>query len=157
MLALTQRHCNFHIAFFESHREFCVARGVSNIQRPKYLLARSIIRRHLKVNLAQSHPSIRIETFRSIRDESFLAYLTATGVYFIMCHDGASSGFPSRDKGPEEQSDMRDANVETQEASRKTGLRAMIYVLIRQGYNIALINGLEFLDTKVRSAPGLGI
>ena len=78
-------------------------------------------------------------------------------MYFIMCHDGASSGLQFRDKGPEEQSDMRDASVETQEASRKMGLRAMIYVLIRQGYNIALINGLEFIDTKVRSALGLGV
>ena len=142
LLALIQRHCNFHIIFFDSHREFCVPQRVSSIHRPRYLLARSIIRRHLKVNLVYSHPSIRVETFRSIRDESFRAYLTATGVYFVMCHDGAASGFSQTTAEPEEQGDREDASVKTQERLMKTGLRAMIYVLIRQGYNVALINGL---------------
>lgn len=150
LLGLIQRHCNFHIIFFENNQQCCIPRGIADLKRPRYLLARSIIRRHLMVNLTCSQPAIKIQTFDSIRDVSFQRYLIDTGVYFVMCHDGASVDRPISTEGSISQTGDDFARIETQEMSRKTSLRAMIFTLINQGYNIALINGLEFIDTKVR-------
>ena len=102
------------------------------------------------VNLACSQPAIKIQTFHSIRDVSFQRYLIDTGVYFVMCHDGASVDRTTSTEGSINQSGDDSARIETQETSRKTSFREMIFTLINQGYNIALINGLEFIDTKVR-------
>ena len=147
---LIQRHCNFHIVFFDVHRELCIPPGIGSPKRPKYLLARSVIRRHLKVNLGHAHPSIRIETFWSPQDSHFLNYLEATGVYFVMCHDGASVRRVLVDaRGVEE--DKESLNPDRQEISRKTWFRYFMLKLIAKGYNIALINGLEFVDTKVNT------
>ncbi|KAF6231914.1 hypothetical protein HO173_009751 [Letharia columbiana] len=87
---LIQRKCNFHVVFFDNHRELCLPRGVPVIDRPKYLLARAAIQRHLSVNLRQSHPALEIHSFASEQDTAFRAYLKATGIYFVMCHDGAN-------------------------------------------------------------------
>ena len=150
LLGLAQRHCNFHIVFFETHRDCCVPRGVEDVKRSRFLLARSVIRRHLLVNLEQSHPSIKVETFTSVWDEAFQKYLISTGVYFFMCHDGAAPSFmPTNMDSSKQRGERLTSVIKTQEASRKKRFRAMIYLLMKRGYNIALINGLEFVDTKV--------
>lgn len=51
-----------------------------------------------------------------------------------------------------ESKDEAPTKVQAQEIRRKTTFRAMIYTLIDWGYNVALINGLEFIDTKVSLA-----
>ncbi|KAG6985331.1 alpha-glucosidase [Physcia stellaris] len=66
-----------------------------------------------------------------------------------MAHDGANAVPISKDFGIQNLSEKDRANVETQEHSRKLGFRAMICYLIIQGYNVALINGVEWQDTKV--------
>ena len=109
-----------------------------------------MIRRHLTVNLQQKHPLIRIVTFHSPQDSDFHEYIETTGVYFVMCHDGASAD-PIDTPAIGQNQDT--ASIGTQEKSRKVGFRSMIFKLIRRGYNIALINGLEFIDTKVKSSP----
>jgi hypothetical protein len=58
--------------------------------------------------------------------EPFSEYLASQSVYFVMCHDGS-----------------------TQSKEQKSSFRWMIHWFIIQGYNAALINSLEFLDTKV--------
>ena len=103
------------------------------------------------INLTHSQPPINIQTFDSIRDVSFQRYLIDTGVYFVMCHDGANVEPTTSTEGSISQAGDDSARIEAQEMSRKTRLRAMIFTLINQGYNIALINGLEFIDTKVRA------
>lgn len=81
-----------------------------------------------------------------------------------MCHDGAS--FDQNDDGTasdidssdsESDSDCSDLEDNDQEGSfvDKRGeisrfkLRAMIYWFVVHGYNLALLNSLEFRDTKV--------
>ena len=150
LLGLAQRHCNFHIVFFENNQQCCIPFGVADVKRPRYLLARSIIRRHLMVNLTSSQPTINIHTFDSMRDVSFQRYLVDTGVYFVMCHDGASVDRTTSTESAISQTGHDFARIEAQEMNRKISLRSMIFTLVNQGYNIALINGLEFMDTKVR-------
>lgn len=77
----------------------------------------------------------------------------ATGIYFMMCHDGATLAPVSTKSGVMLIDHQTESNIGVQEASRKAKYRAMIYHLISLGYNIALVNGLEFVDTKVRKTP----
>ena len=148
---LVKRHCNFHVVFFDTHRNLCIPRGVAGANGPKHLLARSVIQRHLKINLQQANPPIRVETFRSPRDADFHNYLQLTGVYFIMCHDGASVAPSSVGVASprEDQETALTESFEELERYKKIKYRSFILILIKRGYNVALINGLEFIDTKV--------
>ena len=127
------------------------------MDRSKYLLARAVIQRHLSVNLQKSYPTLGIYSFASEQDAGFAEYLKATGVYFVMCHDGASPAPQSTSMSLLGASEDEQAKVDTQESSRKVAFRMMICWLIKQGYNVALINGLEWADTKVACACSLNI
>ena len=143
---LIQRKCNFHIVFFGNHQELCLPRGVAAANRQKYMLARAAIQRHLSINLPKSQPTLLIHSFASIQDTAFQEYLRATGVYFVMCHDGANLvPLPTNDEEAK-------TEIAAQETSRKVAFRKMICQLISQSYSIALINGLEWADTKVSCA-----
>lgn len=154
---LIQRKCNFQIVFFDNHKDLCLPRGVLAIDRPKYLLARAAIQRHLRVNLRESHPTLEIHSFTSNQDTAFRDYLNSTGVYFVMCHDGANPGPSSTDLSMPRANEEEQAEVNAQETSRKVAFRTMINWLINESYNVALINGLEWADTKVACASLLRI
>ncbi|GAB7347323.1 hypothetical protein MBLNU459_g3401t1 [Dothideomycetes sp. NU459] len=137
---LKQRKCNFHIAFFEDHPDLSVPSASSDESRPKYALARAAIMRHLQINLPATHPDIKIYVFPSIHDQAFSTYLDEAGMYFMMCHDGAISQHALQQSTP------RDTDRENQ---KKTLFRSRIMSFIKSGYNVALINGLEYRDTKI--------
>lgn len=103
----------------------------------------------------------------------FGAYLNSCGAYLFICHDGAV-GATTRvadtdtdtesdvslstdiDKGGlEDEGDTASFTAPHAETS-KLKLRAMIHCFSDCGYNTALINSLEFRDTKVIS-PSFGI
>ncbi|KAI9783682.1 MAG: hypothetical protein M1839_003530 [Geoglossum umbratile] len=132
--SLVRRLCNFHIAFFDANEHLCVPLPDSPHQN-FYLLARAIILRHLKSNLPETHPNIEIHHFSSIYDPTFSEYLESSGVYFVMCHDGATQT-QSETEAPDNK-------------STKVAFRKMIRRFILPGFSVALINGLEVRDTKV--------
>jgi hypothetical protein len=138
---LASRKCNFHIAFFDCNRKLCIPSGSDEQDASKYLLAREAIIRHLQSNLAKSHPDIKVNVFDSYEGDDFLQYLEQTSLYFMMTHDGAS---PIDRKG-------KHMGQETQStaAAERLPLRRMLESFLSRGYNIALINGLEWMDTKV--------
>ncbi|KAH0076431.1 P-loop containing nucleoside triphosphate hydrolase protein, partial [Aureobasidium melanogenum] len=68
-----------------------------------------------------------------LHDQAFDDYLRNSAVYFLMCHDGARS-YTTQDR------DVPDPRIQ---------LRSMIVHFILSGYNVALINGSEFVDTKI--------
>lgn len=144
---LVQRRCNFHIAFFDQNRELCVPSWASN-NRDKYLLARAAIIRHLRVNLQPVHPGIEIHLFPSVRSDEFARYLEATDLYFVMCHDGASSSVLRKRELMSKHAQDNDADKEAA-LKVKTMFRLLIFWFLDQGYNAALVNGLEWRDTKV--------
>ena len=146
---LVQRKCNLHIVFFTEHENLCVPRNTSTPNKPKYFLARAAIIRHLQANLGKAHPSIEIHVFASAHSQDFLDFLEVSGVYFVMSHDGANLVPTSEDSAIQALSDEAKDDVEKQELSRRRSFRTMICSLITQGYNVALINGLEWQDTKV--------
>ena len=66
-----------------------------------------------------------------------------------MSHDGASPFPTSKDSAIQGLLDEAKDDIKKQELSKRRSFRKMICFLITQGYNIALINGLEWQDTKV--------
>ncbi|QSZ32856.1 hypothetical protein DSL72_002436 [Monilinia vaccinii-corymbosi] len=129
---LVKRHCNFHIAFFEENRQLCVPPGVKSSHRGRYLLARTAIRQHLHHRLPLSHPDIVINTFPSLESQEFSSYLHVTPINFVMSHDGAATA-----KNPHSSKEAKHI------------LRGMIWSFNCLKLNVALINRIEFRDSKV--------
>lgn len=137
---LAVRKCNFHITFFECNRKLCVPEGANEKDAPKYLLAREAIIRHLQANLASSHPDIKVNVFETYEGQDFLDYLQRTSLYFMMTHDGASA---IDRKGKHVGHDTQSSHPQ------RLPLRRMLLSFLSRGYNVALVNGLEWVDTKV--------
>lgn len=138
---LAFRKCNFHVTFFECNRKLCIPPHTNDADASKYLLARAAIIRHLQANLATSHPDIKVNVFESYDCQAFSEYLQHTSLYFMMTHDGAS---PIDRKGKH-----LGEETHTVDNSQRLPLRRMLQSFLARGYNVALVNGLEWLDTKV--------
>jgi hypothetical protein len=134
---LVVRGCNFHIGFIEDHQTLCIPPNATQ-HRNKYLLARAAIIRHLESNLPEKNSQVSIRKFPTVLSVEFLEYLQETGMYFVMLHDGAHT--VNKEGGDAE---------EQQAQKAKTHLRFLVHWLVQQGYNVALMNDLEFVDTKV--------
>lgn len=148
---LVSRRCNFHIAFFDEYQDLCVPQDASPAVSEKYLLARAAIIRHLQVNLRPVHPDIEVKLFSSTTSEAFEEYLSTTDVYFVLCHDGASTRNARKKGHPQKDVDsLKDVDKSLQERHEhyKASLRTFIYGMMQRGYSSALVNGLEFQDTK---------
>ncbi|KAG9243714.1 hypothetical protein BJ878DRAFT_509403 [Calycina marina] len=135
---LIKRHCNFHIAFFEENAELCIPRGLRDTHRPRYLLARTVIKRHLKIHLNSAQPGVKVNTFPSLESSAFRKYLDLTPIHFVMAHDGAA-------KMGQESSDETSEDDNTS----KIILRGMIWWFNNHKQNVVLINSIEFRDSKV--------
>ncbi|KAK5152342.1 hypothetical protein LTR04_006425 [Oleoguttula sp. CCFEE 6159] len=150
---LVQRKCNFHIAFFDQHQKLCIPGRANEARRAKYLLARATVIRHLQANLPGVYPSIKVSIFESITSTEFEIYLKESGMYFLMCHDGASPvpHFPPRKtrRGTDKTDHSRGMRLSKSGRAHRAIFRAMVLRFIGQGYNVALVNGLEWRDTKV--------
>lgn len=150
---LVQRKCNFHLVFFDDHDHLCIPEDTTPANQSKYLLARSVLLRHLRRNLPHSHPTIHVHSFESALGLDFSEYLMVSGAYFMLCHDGADPTLPSG-----EPSETPDGTIQLHRgnrSSKKVAFRSLIYLMINRGYNVALINGLEWMDTKVCPAKRL--
>lgn len=128
---------------FPDHEDLCVPPEKFHL-KSLYLLARSVIIRHFTYHLPKSHPEIRIHSFSSVGNPTFKEYLESSGVYFVMCHDGAYVPIKPRKNRPALDTSVGDW--------QKVTFRKMIGQFISLGFNVALINGLEVRDTKVRRA-----
>lgn len=149
---LVERKCNFNIIFFDEHQEACIPRCTSSPNRQKYLLARSVFIRHFQ---AHQTGSITLRIFKSIHDPDFEDYLNASGVYFMLCHDGANLADVGESSPPLDEDKIGKISVNDEEFVRKVMFRGMIWSLIKRGYNVALINGLQWMDTKVMLSRSL--
>lgn len=148
---LVSRRCNFHIAFFDEYQDLCVPQDASPGVSEKYLLARAAIIRHLQINLRPVHPDIEVKVFSSTTSDDFEEYLGTTDIYFILCHDGAS--MKDVRKRTIRQKDLgtlqsEDKSLQERHEQYKSSLRTLIYGMMQRGYSAALINGLEYQDTK---------
>ena len=139
---LAKRKCNFDLIFFNSNRGLCLPPLASTEVSSRYYLARAAIIRHLQANIAKVHPDIRINVFESWNSPGFIKYLESTSPYFLMAHDGA--------RAVDRKSNKNEDDIEPPSPkSHRVALRQMILSFIGRGYNVALVNGLEWRDTKV--------
>lgn len=157
--ALVQRKCNFHLVFFEQNARLCIPENTREEDEIKYALARTVVMRHLQANLSTHPTSIKISVYDSYHEQAFQDYLIASGTYFLMAHDGASTSRKARwvppnkagevqalasSKALPEEEDMLGSSFD-----KRRGLRTMLSHFLKQGYSIALVNGLEWRDTKI--------
>ncbi|KAI7417662.1 P-loop containing nucleoside triphosphate hydrolase protein, partial [Hortaea werneckii] len=141
---LVRRKCNFHIVFFDSNRGLCVPPTASDEDACKYYLARSAIIRHMQATLPTSNPNVKINVFTTYDSPDFRSYLATSGPYFVMMHDGAQ---PEKRTG--KHISAEDEVTENSPIAQRVGFRRMVLQFIGSGYNVALVNGLEWRDTKV--------
>ncbi len=151
---LVRRNCNYHVVFFDHHSRLCVPPHASARDASKYLLARSAIIRHLSQHLPDVQPLIEIHTFSSIQDDQFADYLKNAGIYFIMCHDGTE--FSQKGQYLSADASNQDAVTSRDGHAQMRDFKVLIWWSIRAGYNVALINGIEWRDTKVGYNSGEG-
>ncbi|KAI9757509.1 MAG: hypothetical protein M4579_003422 [Chaenotheca gracillima] len=144
-----RRKCNFHVAFFDGHEHICIPPDSNPAHRQKYLLARSVVRKHLEARLSETHSTIEIHHFSSVEDVVFQDYLEKRALYFVMCHDAASP--------TDEKSTKRSRHHRAKHLSRRRFMRGIIKSFLDNGTNIALINGLEWRDTKIMAMVKEGL
>lgn len=94
--------------------------------------------------------------FRSYQDPAFVEYVDKSGLYFVMCHDGASAtmrlpDLPDDAPGKKASGDVAKMpqTVTKSEKQRRQVFRKMIFWFISRGINVALTNSVEWHDTKV--------
>jgi hypothetical protein len=152
------RRCKFDIVFFREHEQLGIPPTAHRHLRAKLHLAREVIIQHLVAHRERYQP-VALRLFDGTADPSFLTYLEDAGNYFVMCHDGSDGvvnlGQPMTAAQQLERSRMdfhcpaveaKSRNVA--EAPETLMLRAKIIEYIDRGLGVALINSVEFRDTK---------
>ncbi|KAH6646234.1 hypothetical protein BKA67DRAFT_583616 [Truncatella angustata] len=155
---LVRRKSRFQIICFHQHELLCIPATAKDDEIPKFRLARAVIMRHILVNVSVCC-AIEFHRFESLHDEQFPRFLAATDAYFVMIHDGAGAkNFRPRDPIiPKVMTTTRDAepalrpDYEAPFSAMKNSfwLRAMIAFFLMNEFNVALINEMQFLDSKV--------
>jgi hypothetical protein len=179
MQKLQQRKCVFHIVFFAQNPRCCIPATAPDDIHDRYMVAREVIIQHLISVSRQSSSMFATHKFDSVESDEFTSFLAKSGVYLFLCHDGAFVEHDQTDEeedSDEEDSSEEDSSEEdicdcngsedgtaavsndgnpeapliySHEMITKIKLRMMIRWLVAHGHNIALINSLEFRDTKV--------
>lgn len=117
--------------------ELCVPPGISAAHRSRYLLARNVIKNHLTLRLPTTQPHVLINTFTLLESDEFKEYLHVTPVHFVMMHDGSSRSTKTSDGTP------------NYEQVAKVLFRGMVWFWNNHRLNVALVNQIEFRDSKV--------
>jgi hypothetical protein len=90
----------------------------------------------LTLRLPAAQPNVLVNTFTSLESEEFKEYLHITPVHFVMVHDGSSRSTKTAENSEDER-------------LAKILLRGMIWWWNTHLLNVALINRIEFRDSKV--------
>lgn len=103
-----------------------------------------MIKRHLTRHLPSACPTVVISSFPKLDSNEFNDYLHNTPIHFVMAHDG--SGRESN-VAPDDVEDL--SELQRSENIAKKSLRSVIFWFNTHQYNVALINRIEFRDSKV--------
>lgn len=162
---LLVRKCRFQIVCFDQNELLCIPTAAHSDDVPKYRLARAVIMHHFSVNL-QCNSGIEFYRFDSLDGKEFRRFLDVSDAYFVMIHDGAVAGqlqFRGTNISQLETEldnivdifrkteEPAGGNLEppTRTATSRFRLRLMIAWFITNKYNVALINEVQLLDSKV--------
>jgi ATP-dependent RNA helicase DDX60 len=127
--------------------ELCIPSGTAGTHRSRYLLARAIIKRHLAVHLPDAHPNLQVNVFSSLKSSEFQEYLRLCPIQFVMAHDGSPKSITSAPLVHLPDADTPPADDD--EKWTKILLRGMIRSFNVHELNVALINRIEFRDSKI--------
>ncbi|KAK6356695.1 hypothetical protein TWF718_001037 [Orbilia javanica] len=138
---LRRRGCNFHVVFFESHKHLCFNQPRTNLNQAwRSILVREAAIQHLKESLQPDNP-VKIFHYSSLYDLGFENYLQEWKPYFALAHDIQSST--------------------TRNQKRRLMQSGILWKLLSQGYNVALLDKVEFKDSKIMTlvveGTGLGL
>ncbi|KAI5803830.1 hypothetical protein EDC01DRAFT_472866 [Geopyxis carbonaria] len=149
---LRRRKCVYHVVFFEDHAKVCVPPTAADEDTTKYALSRGVLKRHLlNVDAARKErDEDTVYVFQSVTDAAFDEYLERKRPYFFMCHNGDDwqDLENSDDDVDGEVTEVRASEVTEGKAS-EAEMKAMTRRFMMKGYNVALINHVEFLDSKI--------
>ncbi|KAF8241270.1 P-loop containing nucleoside triphosphate hydrolase protein [Wilcoxina mikolae CBS 423.85] len=143
---LRRRNCVFDVVFFEQHRNICMPAWNPDGSW-KYSFAREVIIRHFE-SLSRDGKRFAWK-FDTVVDKAFENWLFHRQPLFIMAHDGEDILAQQGDDDPEESED--EYEDEDSITVKEWEVKAMIYrfMHIGKGYNVALINSVEFEDSKI--------
>jgi hypothetical protein len=127
--------------------ELCIPPRTPSTHRARYLLTRSIIKRHLAVHLPHSHPNFAVNVFPSLKSPEFQEYLRLTPIHFVMTHDGSQRSITCAPEANPLDAEIQ--SVDDENHRTKILLRGMIWSFNIHKLNVALINRIEFRDSKV--------
>ncbi|KAK6337775.1 hypothetical protein TWF696_001255 [Orbilia brochopaga] len=126
---LKRRGCNFHVVFFEEHKFLTFNHATVAADRAwRFVLIREAFIRHLEQSLAADNP-VKVHWFQSTADAAFDRYLADAKPYFCMAHDAVAG----------------------MEGQREQHLLqcGLLWKMMRGGLNVALLDRVEFRDSKV--------
>ncbi|KAI9740289.1 MAG: hypothetical protein M1834_004867 [Cirrosporium novae-zelandiae] len=151
---LKKRGCRFHVVFFENHAHLCLPESSKHDYR--YLLARNAIIRHLQLYISNVSHDFEIHVFSDLKSVAFQEYLKISSAYFVACCDGAFSfsldePSLSGNTSPDHKSKLSNGSREAGAEQNRSYLRAIIFWFMDHGLNVALLNGIDFRDSKVMS------
>ncbi|KAK6509847.1 hypothetical protein TWF481_004576 [Arthrobotrys musiformis] len=137
---LRQRGCNFHIIFFETHKYFCFDESKTNHNRAwRYILVREAAIQHLKETISPNG-AVKIFNYPSLYDSGFEDYLREWKPYFALAHDVPS--------------------LVAENKNQNLIQAGILWKLLSRGYNVALLDKVEFRDSKIMTlvieGSGLG-
>ena len=133
-----QWRSQYPLTQFTENAELCIPRGRRMTRRSRYLLARSVIKRHLNIHLPSSQPDIQVNTFPSLESKEFKEYLDICPIHFVAVHDGS-----------EKPRQISDKDTVEGDVLAKILLRGIIWYFNTHKLNVAIINRMEFRDSKV--------
>ncbi|KAJ5261342.1 hypothetical protein N7478_011937 [Penicillium angulare] len=164
---LRQRKCTFEIIFFKDNSKLCIPHFAHSQYHNRYLVAREAMIHHLSSVSCQPESLLKVRKFDDFASNLFEKYLADSGAYLVMCHDGAlptrvheiksgddSSSDDESTVASDSDEDWEMANSDESENVADNVIssiyfRQMIYWFFVRGYNVSLINNVEFRDTKV--------
>ncbi|KAK1460112.1 DEAD/DEAH box helicase [Colletotrichum melonis] len=132
---LKERGCNFHVLWFDSHRDLATPPDSPENQSYKYLLTRAVIIEHLRC--PETHPKMSFDdrginspmsfVFPSIMSPEFAEYTNQHRFHFIMMSQGRSSDLNTTKEGE---------------------FLNIMYLFGLRGYSLAFIDDIEFRSSK---------
>lgn len=138
--SLKRRKCYFYVTFFEEHADLSIPGRAQKKDLAKWKFARETLKRHLleTVNdqIMEEGEERMAYGFDGLGDPRFAAFLEAKRPYFFMAHDGDDV---------DEDAAGESASVEDWR------LKQVVKTYMEMGYNVALVNQVEFIDSKVGS------
>jgi hypothetical protein len=162
-----RRKCVFDIVFLQSTAKLCIPSGQGD-NAAKWMCAREIVIKHL---LGLQREDGQVKVFASVLDGEFQQWIADRRPLFVMATDGndpatAATNVDDYDSDSQDDDDDIDSEDDSCYSASSMGedsagedsdndsnaqslaAKIMLYRFLGLGYNVGLINRVEFVDSK---------